>query len=204
MRRLGFVVGPVVGALVVMVAVARTAGLDSLWFAFVVVWAPMAGLGTASRSVRPRLPERWYELRSWERTGRAYERVGVRIVKALLRRGPLSWFNPDLHLPAERTPAALAHLDRRMRDAEASHAILAVATGPIAAWMAVNGWWSTAAWTVVFDALMNGYPVALQRYNRALLARRRTDVLGASEPTRPAAVNRHRHPEHTARRPGRQ
>ncbi len=183
MRRLGFVVVPVVGALVVMVAVARTAGLDSLWFAFVVVWAPMAGLGTASRSVRPRLPERWYELRSWERTGRAYERVGVRIVKALLRRGPLSWFNPDLHLPAERTSEALARLDRRMRDAEASHAILAAATLPIAASMAVNGWWSTAAWTVVFDVLMNGYPVALQRYNRAFLARRHPDVLGASEPT---------------------
>ena len=60
-------------------------------------------------------------------------------MKALLRRGPLSWFNPDLHLPAERTSEALARLDRRMRDAEASHAILAVATWPVAAWMAVNG-----------------------------------------------------------------
>lgn len=182
-RRLGFVVAPAVIAFALTVTVARTAGLNSAWFAFVVVWAPMAGLGTASRVLRPRLPEGWYRLRPWERSGRAYERIGVRAVKALLRRGPLSWFNPDLHLPAERTPEALARLDRRMRDAEASHAILAAATLPIAASMAVSGWWSTAAWTVAFDVLMNGYPVALQRYNRAFLARRHPDVLGASEPT---------------------
>ncbi|MFN8022710.1 MAG: hypothetical protein U0Q03_14375 [Acidimicrobiales bacterium] len=181
MRRLGFVVVPAVAALGLVITVARTAGLDSTWFAFVAVWAPMTALGTASRAMRPRLPEGWYRLRPWERSGRVYERIGIRAVKALLRRGPLSWFNPDLHLPTGRTPAALMHLDRRMRDAEASHAILALAGALVAVVMAVIGWWSTAATTLGFDVLMNGCPVALQRYNRALLARRHPDVLGASE-----------------------
>jgi hypothetical protein len=203
MRRLGFVVVPALVAFAGMIAVARTAGIDSAWFAFVVVWAPMAGLGTASRLVRPQLPEYWYRLRSWERSGRVYERAGVRIVKRLLRRGPLSWFNPDLHLPGERTPEAVVHLERRMRDAEASHAILAAATVVVAASLAVMGWWSTAVATLVFDVLMNGYPVALQRYNRAFLARRHPDVLGASGITPPAPVNPHRRPEAEAPRPGR-
>jgi hypothetical protein len=43
-------------------------------------------------------------LRAFDRDGRVYQRLGVRLVKLLLRRGPLAAFNPDLHLPAERTP----------------------------------------------------------------------------------------------------
>jgi hypothetical protein len=34
---------------------------------------------------------------------------------------------------------------------------------------AVRGWWIAAGLTLLFDVLMNGYPVMLQRYNRALL-----------------------------------
>lgn len=147
-------------------------GPRSVWFAFVVVWAPMVGLGIVSRFVQPRLPAAYHELRGFERDGRVYERLGVRAFKRLLRRGPLAAFNPDLHLPAERTPERIAHLDRRMRDAEASHAILFVLTLGVAGHAAVRGWWSAAAWTLLFDVLMNGYPVLLQRYNRALLGRR--------------------------------
>ena len=35
----------------------------------------------------------------------------------------------------------------------------------------LRGWWAPAAWTLLFDVVLNGYPVLLQRYNRALLAR---------------------------------
>lgn len=133
----------------------------------------MTWLGTVSRVVTPRLPARYHELRGFERDGaRVYELLGVRVVKALLRRGPLAAFNPDLHLPEEPTPERIAHLDRRMRDAEASHAILFVATLGLGAGARVRGWRTAARWTVLFDVLLNGYPVVLQRYNRALLARR--------------------------------
>ena len=81
-------------------------------------------------------------------------------------------FNPSLHLPAERTPERLAVLDQRMRDAEASHAILLVLELGVVVHAAARGWWWAAAWTAVFDVLVNGYPVMLQRYNRALLALR--------------------------------
>ena len=37
---------------------------------------------------------------------------------------------------------------------------------------AARGWWTAAGWTLPFDVLFNGYPVMLQRYNRALLSRR--------------------------------
>lgn len=153
---------------------ARTFGADGVAFAFAVVWLPMTWLGTVSRIATPRLPRRYHILRRFELDGRVYERLGVRIARWLLRRGPLAVFNPDLHLPApgERTPASLARLDQRMRDAEASHAILLVLTVGVAIHAALRGWWGAAGWTLLFDVVVNGYPVMLQRYNRGCLARR--------------------------------
>ena len=147
-------------------------GPDGVLFAFVVVWAPMAWLGTISRVITPRLPRRWFELRSFERSGRVHELLGARLLKRLLRRGPMALFNPDLHLPADRSPERLAHLDQRMRDAEAAHALLWFAMLPIAGWLALQGRQGTALWVIVFDAAKNAWPVVLQRYNRALLHQR--------------------------------
>ena len=165
-----------VGATAVFVALMAWAfvALDTagIWFAFVVVWLPMVWLGTVSRLVTPRLPHSWHTLRPFERDGRVYELLGVRVVKRLLRRGPLAVFNPHLHLPTEMTTDRLAHLEQRMCDAEASHTILLVATFGVAALEAAVGNWSAAAWVAVFNLLLNGYPVMLQRYNRALLHQR--------------------------------
>ena len=156
----------------VLIWSALTLGAASVWFAFVVVWVPMVAVGLLSRVVQFRLPDRYHALRTFERSGRMYERLGVRGVKWLLRRGPLAVFNPDLHLPTERTPGNLEHLAQRMRDAEASHAVLFVATLAVVGHAVLRGWWSAAVWTLAFDVLMNGYPVMLQRYNRARLAGR--------------------------------
>ena len=168
------IIVPTLAVPVVLTWTARTFGASGAGFAFAVVWLPMTWLGIVSRIVTPRLPARYHALRRFELDGRVYERLGVRIVKWLLRRGPLAVFNPDLHLPPPdaRTPEAIARLEQGMRDAEASHAILLVVTVAVAAQAALRGWWAAAAWTLLFDVLVNGYPVMLQRYNRARLARR--------------------------------
>ena len=105
----------------------RLLGATSAVFAFLVVWVPMTWLGTVSRVFQPRLPRRYHELRDFERDPWLYQLLGVRLVKRLLRRGPLALFNPGLHLPAERSPERLAELEQRMKDAEASHFVLLVA-----------------------------------------------------------------------------
>jgi hypothetical protein len=150
----------------------RAFGPESVGFAFLVVWLPMTWLGTISHVATPHLPAGYHRLREFERDGHVYERLGVRLVKRLLRRGPLAVFNPGLHLPSERTPEQFARLDRKMRDAEASHAILLVLTLAIVGHAAIRGWWVAASCTLVFDVLVNGYPVMLQRYNRARLQQR--------------------------------
>lgn len=159
-------------AAAVLASTVRALDPRSVWFAFLVVWVPMAWLGTVSRLARPRLPESYHRLRSVEQNGRLYELLGVRLVKRLLRRGPLAVFNPGLHLPTERTPEGLGRLDQRMRDAEASHFILFGVMVGVSANAAARSWWGAAGWTLLFNTLLNGYPVMLQRYNRALLSQR--------------------------------
>jgi hypothetical protein len=161
-----------VGGATILLVVLRWLGASSPAFAFVVVWVPMTWLGTVSRRFQPRLPHAIHALRDVERDPRLYERVGVRIAKRVLRRGPLAAFNPGLHLPAERSPERLAELERKMMDAEASHLILLVATLGVVINAALHGWWMAAGLTLLFNVLMNGYPVMLQRYNRVLLQER--------------------------------
>lgn len=160
------------GTLAVLVWAQQAFGAASAWFAFLVVWVPMVAVGLLSRVVPVRLPRSYHQLRRFERSGRVYELAGVRAAKSVLRRGPLAVFNPQLHLPAERTPAELDHLAQRMRDAEACHAVQFVALLVVVGHAVVRGWWPAAALTLVFDVLMNLYPVMLQRYNRARLAER--------------------------------
>jgi hypothetical protein len=147
-------------------------GASSAAFSFLVVWAPMASLGIVSRIVHLQLPPRFQALRDVERRRRLYELLGVRVAKTLLRRGPLAVFNPGLHLPAEHHPEQLAALERAMKTAEASHAVLLIATVAVVINAAARGWWLAAGLTLLFDLVMNGYPVMLQRYNRALLQAR--------------------------------
>jgi hypothetical protein len=147
-------------------------GPQGVLFALAVVWLPMIWLGIVSRYVRPTLPSRFHRLRRFERDGRVYEILGIRVAKRALRRGPLAAFNPDLHLPSEPDPDRIERLDGRMRDAEASHAILFVLTIGVALNAIVRGWVHAGVATILFDVLLNGYPMMLQRYNRGLLARR--------------------------------
>jgi len=159
----------------------RAFGSHSVAFAFAVVWLPMTWLGTVNHFIHLQLPAAYHTLRSCEETGRVYEWLGVRIVKRLLRRGPLAVFNPGLHLPGEPTPERLDRLDRHMRSAEACHFILLVLTLAVVAHAAIRGWWTAAGFTLMFNVLINGYPVMLQRYNRALLRKR--FAVGLAAPT---------------------
>lgn len=168
--------GVTIGMAALMAWSRRVFGARSARFAFLVVWLPLAWFALLGRVLvgRPvlRLPAQVHALRAFERDGRVYELLGVRVAKGLLRRGPLAVFAPDLHLPAEPTPATVADLDERMRQAEALHEILLVVTLAVVVNAATRGWWGAAGWTLLFNVLANGYPAMLQRYNRARLAQR--------------------------------
>ena len=147
----------------------RRLGPDSLGFAVAAVWLPMTWLGTISQVAPFRLPAAFHALRAGERDGRLQERLGVRWVKRLLRRGPAAWWNPRLRLPTAPTAGELDALARRMCVAEASHGLALLVSLAVAIHAAARAWWPAAAMTLALDLLINGYPMLLQRYNRARL-----------------------------------
>lgn len=185
-RKLLLTFGATAVAIGVLAWAGRALDPQSVGFAFVVVWVPMTWLGTVSRVATPRLPASYHRLRPFERDGRLYELAGVKVVKRLLRRGPIAVFNPGLHLPTEPTAERIGQLDQRMRDAEASHMILFVLTIGIAVGAVARGWSGAVGWILVFDVLLNGYPVMLQRYNRVLLEQRYPRYLRRRRPGRSA------------------
>lgn len=144
-------------------------GFRSLISAFVVNWFVMAWIGAVALVTNISLPSPYYAIRPFERTGQIYERVGIRRVRRLLRRGPLSIFSQTLRLPKEKTVPALLNLDNEMRRAEAVHVLAFIFMLVLAGYAAVNGWFDAVTWILLFDILINIYPIMLQRYNRIKL-----------------------------------
>lgn len=147
-------------------------GPHSGWFGFLVVWVPMAVFALVGGPVSTRLPDALFVVRGWERGGRVYEMLGVRVAKRLLRRGPLHVFAPRMHLRPDPLRADVLEYMARMREAETSHGVSFVVAAGLVVWAAAVGWWDTAGWILLFDVIVNGYPWMLQRYNRSLMCRR--------------------------------
>src|SRR5512142_2951969 len=101
-------------------------GVRSPIFAFLLNWLAMSWVALAGQSLHFTLPANYYAIRSFEQTGRIYERLGVRLFKRLVRRGPLAISSPTLRLPQDKTIAGLQRLDGEMRKAEAGHVIIFV------------------------------------------------------------------------------
>ena len=109
----------------------------------------------------------YYKIRSFEINGRLYEWLGVRLLKKLLRRGPLSALNPKVRLTGGRS--ALPELEQNMRDAETGHAFVFITMVVITIYPLLQGWWRAVGWWLMFNVLLNVYPIMLQRYNRSRL-----------------------------------
>ena len=144
-------------------------GLDNPFFAFLVNWLVMSWVAIVGQAVPFSFPAGYYQIQSFERTGRIYERLGVHLFKKLVRRGPLAVFNPKLRLPKERTLSALQNLEGEMRNAETAHLFIFLVMLLFTGYALFQGWFATAGWFLLFNLLLNGYPVMLQRYNRIRL-----------------------------------
>ena len=120
------------------------------------------------------LPSSYYTIRRFERSGRVYEMLGVRLFR---------WFVPDGDAANKwrrrRQPAfrvirnrryALAFV-RRTETSERAHLLLLALGNVSAAFAWKIGWTGWAAYLGFGNVLVNLYPVLLQRYTRARLLR---------------------------------
>ena len=144
-------------------------GFRSPVFALLLNWLAMSWVALVGQTIHFRLPAPYYDLKPFEQTGRVYERLGVPLFKQLVRRGPLAIFSPTLRFPKDKTVPALQHLDHEMQTAETGHVVIGLLMLVFVGYALLNGWFDAVGWLLVFNAIINGYPIMLQRYNRLKL-----------------------------------
>lgn len=119
------------------------------------------------------VPASYFEVRGFERSGRLYERLGVRRFR---------WFVPDGDAAnrwrRRRDPAfriirnrqyALA-FRRRTELSEKSHLVMFVLGGMSAGFALAIGWPGWAVYLGAGNVVVNLYPILLQRYTRTRLS----------------------------------
>ena len=121
-----------------------------------------------SQGVRWPVPVRYFRPGPIERPW-IYEGLGIRAFKQLMRSRLYRRINPSFHLVGGRR--GLAEIGQHMESAEAAHALVFVIVTVFAAGALWIRWIDAAAWITLFNVLLNGYPVMLQRYNRLRLER---------------------------------
>jgi hypothetical protein len=144
-------------------------GVQSPIFAILANWVAMSWVAFSGQFFQMSFPPKYYAPRPFEHAGRIYELLGIRLFKALVRRGPLAIFSPTLRFPKERTVPALRALESEMRKAETGHVLIFVLVLLFVGCVLLQGWLDAAAWLFLFSILINGYPIMLQRYNRIKL-----------------------------------
>jgi hypothetical protein len=141
-------------------------GIHHILTALLINWLVMSWVAVLGQGIHFYFPEGYYEIKTFERNGRVYEGLGIQLFKKLVRRGPLTLFNPTIRRQAGKD---IADLEPEMKKAETGHAIIFVLVSMLALYALINGWIDTAGWLMLFNVFINGYPVMLQRYNRIRL-----------------------------------
>src|SRR5574341_1058650 len=144
-------------------------GFRSPISALVVNWFVLSWIATVTQVTHLSFPSTYYDTKPFERTGQFYERVGIRLVKKLLRRGPLRALSPTLQFPKEKTVSALRNLENEMRKAETAHTLTFILMLLFGGYAVINGWLDAVMWILLFNIIINVYPIMLQRYNRIKL-----------------------------------
>jgi len=168
-KKLALLVVATVAAALLIIWLLDAFGFSSPVSALLVNWLAMSWVAIVGQAVHFSFPARYYDIQAFERTGRVYERLGIRLFKTLVRRGPLAVFSPTLRFPKEKTIPALQQLDHEMRQAETGHVFIFVAMLLFSGYALLQGQLGAVGWMLVFNVMINGYPIMLQRYNRIKL-----------------------------------
>lgn len=154
------------------------------------VWGPLRPFDYPAGDLSPRLsivvtlallcvlawwvPAGWYRIRSFERTGRLYEVLGVRLFRLAVPDGTLAnrWRRrnePSHRMIRDRRTAV--QFEQRTRQSERAHLVLLLMGALSTAFAWRIGWSGWAIYLGVGNLLVNLYPIMLQRYTRARLRR---------------------------------
>ncbi len=145
----------------------KTYGFRSVSFALLanfmlLDWIAVVSL-LISEERRFYLPQKYYKAKPLEKNGRIYRYAGVHYFKKLVAKGFLA------NLASIRFDGKRSRIDSYYRETqwgELLHLFMFVMISLLALYALVQRWYDAILYLMVFNILLNGYPVLLQRYNR--------------------------------------
>ena len=146
----------------------HSVGFGSLITALVLNWLLVCWIASASRIFPLSLSLAYYRIKAFEGGGQVYERLGIRLVRKFLRRGPLRILSPKLRLSNRVTLDTLWDLECEMRCAETIHVLAFALATSIGVYAGIRSGLG-AVWILLVNIVINLYPIMLQRYNRIKL-----------------------------------
>jgi Glycosyl-4,4'-diaponeurosporenoate acyltransferase len=116
------------------------------------------------------LPERYYQIKSFESSGRVYERLGIRFFKRFVPNGDyinrrIRHSEPVYRVICDEN--SIVKFEAGTRLAERCHIVSLLLMLPSAAYALMLGWNNFALWILLPNIPLHLYPVLLQRYTRA-------------------------------------
>jgi hypothetical protein len=111
------------------------------------------------------LPEKYFQIRKFEKSGNLFRFIGVKNFKVLLTKNPFPIFTARIDLKGHSTES-LHNLERKMRNIEAVHFFAFISTFII---MIPFGLFRDSRFfyfLLLFNSIENLYPILVQRYNR--------------------------------------
>ena len=119
-------------------------------------------------------PASWFRPRAFELSGRFYEALGVRRLRAFMVDGDImnSWIRRSL--PGYRCVSGRGSMQAfvaRTCVSERAHLVMLLAMIPATVYAVVRGSLLMAAYFATSNAAVNLYPILLQRYTRARITR---------------------------------
>ena len=143
----------------------RVVGGDSPWFALIASFCVLGLFDLLLPFIRIRMPRFFRPVRAWEVQSGIYRAMGVPAFGELLRRTPARWLNRRVYLNAFR--GDLSVVRTQIENAESAHFWGAVATVPYLAVAWSKGWWEALMSVMLFNLIVNAYPIFHLRTVRA-------------------------------------
>ena len=165
-KNISIILASTVVAIVYIAWAAASLGFNSTTFAFLLSWLLLAWATIICYMVPISLSSRYYAIKAFEQSGKTYEQLGIRIFKKIVLQGPRAKLNQKRTLSMAESCGALTNMESKMQNSETYHVIAFILIAIATIYALYSGYFSTVGWLLVFNILINGYPIMLHRYNR--------------------------------------
>ncbi|WP_375582713.1 hypothetical protein [Cyclobacterium xiamenense] len=153
-----------------MVGIAIWQGMHTFLFAWVLNFLLMTAVLSYTETFQPPLQSSYFTLKRWEAGGEIYRRFGVDGFRKLL-----VWIGWEKLTkatnPVKKNRAALQKLEYQTRQSEFGHLLIFFIVAIFGLLVALLYGIRDSFWLFFLNILLNGYPIAVQRYNRPRLQR---------------------------------